>query len=206
MENNKELVSYLINRWVLTTGSIIEAFKTVDRRDFILDISSLYAYSDIPLSIWYDQTISQPYTVTFMLELLWVNEWDKILDVWSWSGWTTVLLADIVWEEGNVLWLELIPELVDFWNNNLHKYNYPWADIISSDENFNFIEDKFDKILVSASSWCWIPKQLLKKINLMWVMIIPVGDSILKVTKLSDDKLDIERFKWFSFVPLICNE
>lgn len=206
MKNNKELVSHLINKWILTMDSVIESFENIDRRDFVLKEDYLHAYEDRPLSIWFWQTISQPYTVAFMLELLWLNKWDKVLDVWSWSWWTTALIAYLVWEEWEVLWLELVDELVKFWKNNLLKYNLPRAQIIKSSNDFSFIDSKYDRILVSAASTNSIPKQLLKKLNILWVMAIPVDDSIYKVTKLSEDKIDIEKFYWFQFVPLIYND
>jgi protein-L-isoaspartate O-methyltransferase len=88
----------------------------------------------------------------------------------------------------------------------LIKYNLPWSRIAKSSEDFKYIEWEYDKILVSAASINTIPKQLLKKLKIMWIMVIPVGDSIYKVTKLSKDKLDLKKFYWFQFVPLIYSE
>ncbi|MFK7780246.1 MAG: class I SAM-dependent methyltransferase [Candidatus Gracilibacteria bacterium] len=206
MENNKELVNYLINKGVLITDSIIDAFKNIDRKDFVLQESLLFAYANAPLSIGYNQTISQPYTVAFMLELLGVKEGENVLDVGSGSGWTTTLLAYMVGEEGTVLGLELINELVDFGAKNLLKYNMPWAEIITSNEDFNFIDSEYEKILVSAASSGKIPRLLLEKLKIMGVMVIPVNDYIYKITKISENKIDIEKFHGFRFVPLIYNE
>jgi len=121
MQNNKELIKHLIARNVLKTKAIIDAFQAVDRIDFVPLKYLDEAYGDYPLPIGYGQTISQPFTVAFMLELLQPQKGDKILDVGSGSGWTTALLAHIVQEEGSVRGIELIPELVAFGKKNLNK-------------------------------------------------------------------------------------
>ena len=94
--NKKELIFFLTRNNILKTKSIIEAFEKIDRKDFILKKYTNEAYNDYPLDIGSNQTISQPSTVAFMLELLSPKKGDKILDVGSGSGWTTALLGYIV--------------------------------------------------------------------------------------------------------------
>lgn len=88
------------------------AFRKVDRADFVPDSLLERADQNVPLPIGYGQTISQPSTVSFMLELLDSKPGNEILDIGSGSAWTTALLSAIAGETGSVVGLEIIPELV----------------------------------------------------------------------------------------------
>src|SRR3989339_1144097 len=95
----KVLVKNLIDEGALKTPEIIGAFYNIDRRDFVPEEYTKDAYRDSPLPIGYGQTISQPYTVAFMLELLAPKGGNKIMEIGSGSGWQTALLAHIVSED-----------------------------------------------------------------------------------------------------------
>jgi len=118
----KKLISELIDQSYLKTPRIIRAMKKIDRADFVLPDFKESAYINLPLPIGRKQTISQPLTVAFMLELLQPKEGDKTLDIGSGSGWTTALLAEIVGKKGKVFSMELIPELCNFGMKNINKY------------------------------------------------------------------------------------
>ncbi|MCD6283661.1 protein-L-isoaspartate O-methyltransferase, partial [bacterium] len=90
------LIQQLISEGYLKTPEIIKAFREIDRKDFVPSYLKKEAYINAPLPIGFGQTISQPLTVAFMLELLQPKRGDKILDIGSGSGWTTALLAYIV--------------------------------------------------------------------------------------------------------------
>ncbi len=112
MNTQKELVDYLLSTGVMTTPNVIDAFKTVNRADFVLSEYVANTFEDRPLPIGYGQTISQPRTVAFMLELLELQVGDKVLDVGAGSGWTTALMGEIVGVSGFVRGVELVSELV----------------------------------------------------------------------------------------------
>jgi len=149
----------------LKTPIIIETFKKIDRKDFVLPEYEDLAYLDEAMPIGYGQTISQPLTVAFMLELLCGSPdangrgpdtcvGKKILDVGSGSGWTTALLAYIAGEQsrgqrsritdqrfGMVFGVEKIPELVEFGKRNIAKYKFKNAEILPAGQEFGLPEE-----------------------------------------------------------------
>jgi len=202
MLNNRELIDHLIKRRVLVTRSIIDALSKMDRINFIRPEDLNRAYMDNPLSIGYGQTISQPYTVVFMLELLQPEKGNKVLDIGSGSGWTTALLAYIVQKEGSVLGMEKASDLVKFGKSNIEKYNFTNAKIVQSGEELGKPEEQFDRILVSAAAR-EIPHELVNQLKIGGRMVIPVQSSIYKVDKVSEDQVEKDENYGFSFVPLI---
>lgn len=109
-----KLISNLIKQGYLKSDILIEAFFKIERKEFLPEELEEQAEVNIALPIGYGQTISQPLTVAFMLELLDPQASQKILDVGSGSGWTTALLSFVVGEKGKVVALERIKELVYF--------------------------------------------------------------------------------------------
>lgn len=94
--NNDQLVNELAGGGYLKTPEIIAAFRAINRADFVLPEYKNEAYRNYPLPILAGQTISQPLTVAFMLELLEPQAGEKILDIGAGSGWQTSLLAHAV--------------------------------------------------------------------------------------------------------------
>lgn len=206
----EKLVRKLINEGYLKTPKIIEAFRQIHRRDFLLDEMKDDYLEDIPLSISYGQTISQPLTVAFMLELLQPEEGDRVLDVGSGSAWTTALLAHIVGEEGRVYAIERIPQLKSFGEENLKKYNFKNVEVFCGDGSRGLSEfAPFDKIQVAAAAKKEAPSALLDQLELNGRLVIPVGgnsqDMVLFVKK-TKDEFEQKRFPGFQFVPLIEGE
>jgi protein-L-isoaspartate(D-aspartate) O-methyltransferase len=160
------------------------------------------AYEDAPLAIGYLQTISQPYTVAFMLELLKPEAGNKVLDVGAGSGWTTALLAHIVGTEGSVLGLERVDELIAFGSENLKKLNVAQARIERAGTELGAPQEAlFDRILVSAAARSF-PHELLTQLKEGGIIVLPVRDAIWKVVRVEHQPV-IERFEGFAFVPLI---
>lgn len=206
------LVKELIIQGWLKTPQIIKAFQNIKRSDFMPDNIKHLAEVNEALPIGYGQTISQPLTVAFMLELLQPEFGDKILDVGSGSGWTTALLSYIVSENGEdkfpgkVIAIERIPELKEFGEKNVAKYNYinkGIAEFICADGSKGFArEAPFDKILVSASCDRIFPawKEQLK---IGGRIVVPLHSSIWCFQKKSYNKFEQKEYPGFAFVPLI---
>lgn len=202
MNSNSEMVDYLVNVGALHSGNIIEAFRNVDRADFVADRSAADIYEDYPLGIGRGQTISQPRTVAMMLEMLSPKEGQKILDIGSGSGWTTALLAYIAGESGSVIGVERVAELVRFGSFNLEKYNFKNAKIIEAGDELGIEGEMFDRILVSAAAEEF-PYELKNQLKVGGKIVIPVQNSIYEMTKDENGELDGVEHYGFTFVPLI---
>ncbi len=153
------LLQSLINGGFLKTPRIIEAFRVIDRADFILP-ESQSTYEDVPLSIGFGQTISQPLTVAFMLELLEPRQGEHILDIGAGSGWQSALLAHIIGEKGTVTALERIPDLCAFAKKNIEKYGFLKTGQIKffcQDATLEIPNGPYDKIIVAAAASHEIP-------------------------------------------------
>jgi protein-L-isoaspartate(D-aspartate) O-methyltransferase len=203
MKNMQVLIDAMIYRGVLRTEEIIKAFEEIDRKYFVPHALRDQTYIDAPLPIGKDQTISQPSTVAFMLELLEPKRGDTILDIGSGSGWTASLLCSIVGDEGDVTGLERVDELVEIGQKNLAQFNFgTHCRIEKAGEKLGIEGKKFDKILVSASAQD-IPKELFKQLKIGGILVIPVQNSIFKFEKISEDEIKTQEYPGFVFVPLI---
>ena len=190
----------------MKTESIVRAFEKIKREDFVLDEFKKEAEEDIALSIGYGQTISQPLTVVFMLELLDPKPGQKILDVGSGSGWTTALLSYIVGKKGEVAAMERKEELKSFGEANADKYGFVRegiAKFILGDGSRGYQKyAPYDRILVSASADC-APNALKDQLGVFGKMVIPVGDSIWLMEKTGENKFRKKEYSGFMFVPLV---
>lgn len=200
------LIDTLISQGYLKTPRIIRAFKRIRRKDFMLPEFKNSAEANVPLPIGHGQTISQPLTVAFMLELLRPKPDDKILDIGSGSGWTTALLAKIVGEKGKVFGIEIIPELCKFGEENVEKYNFikkGTAKILCISGSKGYKEGApYDKILVSAAAEKF-PTALKKQIKIGGRIVIPIRNSIWLIEKVSKNEFREEEHYGFAFVPLV---
>lgn len=200
------LINQLISEGYLKTARIINAFRKIHRRDFLLEsIKDDYALN-IPLPIDYGQTISQPLTVAFMLESLEPKTGEKILDVGSGSGWQTALLAEIVGESGKVIAIERIPNLKEFGESNAARYHFKNITFICADGTKGYKKEApFDKIIVAAAAK-EIPQALKEQLKVGGRLVIPVGEyeqDMVVLDKVAKDSFVEKRYPGFQFVPLI---
>lgn len=184
----KELIQKLIDKGYLKSDRIINAFQEIRRKDFIPEKYKDQASKNFPISIGEGQTISQPLTVAFMLEILSPQKGDKVLDIGSGSGWVTALLAHIVGKKGKVFALERINKLKDFGKDNISKYNFVKLGRVKFylSDGYKGLKEKapFDRIHIAAAAWK-VPENLIKQLKKGGKMIIPIRDNndLVLITK-----------------------
>ena len=198
-----KLVSELIKTGYLKTPAVIDAFRKIDRKDFVPESIKDFAYVNRPLSIGEGQTISQPLTVAFMLEHLELAHGQKVLDVGTGSGWQAALIAEIVGYEGNVISIERIKSLSESATKNLSEFQFNNLELAVGDGSFGYRDEApYDRIVAAASADS-IPKVWKDQIKVGGIIVAPVASSIIKVIKISSDKFEEEEYPGFVFVPLV---
>lgn len=209
----ENLINSLIEDGYLKTPAIIEAFKNIDRVDFVPEEYKDEVYINAPLPIGFGQTISQPLTVAFMLELLQPKEGDKILDVGAGSGWVSCLLAQVVGNlssmGGKIIGIERISELKEMAVRNISKYNYiekGIVEIILGDGAKGCKKEApYDKIIAGAAAEADIPEEWKKQLKIGGRIVAPIGHNIAVIDKISKNEYSKREYFGFSFVPLISN-
>ena len=196
------LIDKLIRDGWLKTPRIIESFRKIKIIDFLPEEIKNLAEVDEALPIGFEQTISQPLVVAFMLELLQPEPGNKILDVGSGSGWTNALLGQIVGSKGRVISLEIIPELKEFGRRNAEKYKGNIESICADGSKGFEKEAPYDKILASASAK-EIPLAWKEQLKIGGILVTPVNNSIWRFFKKSETEFVGEEYPGFIFVPLI---
>ncbi|NBG88599.1 protein-L-isoaspartate(D-aspartate) O-methyltransferase [Isachenkonia alkalipeptolytica] len=206
MDNNALLVQKIEANRILKTPSIKEALLAVDRKDFVLPRYTDYAYLDRPLPIGEGQTISQPSTVVFMLELLQAEKGHKVLDAGSGSGWTTALLSHIVGPRGKVIAMELLPSLKTFGEENFKHAPYENGIFLQGNGAKGVPEEApFDRILISAGAR-EIPSALLDQLAEGGKLVLPLQDrrgNLVLVEKRGNNDFHKSYYPGFAFVPFI---
>ncbi len=210
-KKHNNLIDDLIKGGYLKTDYIINAFRNTDRKDFIPEEYKKGAYVNAPLPIGFNQTISQPLTVAFMIELLQPEARNKILEVGAGSGWQTAILSYIVGNPpaggGKVVAIERIPELKEMAEKNVSKYGFikrGVAEIIEGDGSKGYKKEApYDKIIAGAAASKHVPIEWKKQLKIGGRIVSPVENSIVVVDKIGENEYRQNEYFGFSFVPLI---
>ncbi|MFA6163295.1 MAG: protein-L-isoaspartate(D-aspartate) O-methyltransferase [Methylobacter sp.] len=183
---------------------VLDTLRKVPRHEFIPDDQRPYAYENMPLPIGYGQTISQPYIVAVMTDLLKLKKTDRVLEVGTGSGYQAAILAELA---DSVYTIEIIEGLGKHAAENLKRTGYDAVHTRIGDGYYGWeAAAPFDGIVVTAVA-SHIPPPLIKQLKPGGRMIIPVGAQFMTqylvlVTKDVDEKVTTRQILPVSFVPL----
>jgi protein-L-isoaspartate(D-aspartate) O-methyltransferase len=187
----------------ITDQRVLQVMSEVPRHIFVEDALRAQAYSDYPLPIGEGQTISQPYIVALMTQMLGLRGHEKVLEVGSGCGYQTAVLAKLC---AQVYSLERIKKLLSNARKNLDLTRCFNALCKAADGTLGWREHApYDAIIVTAGG-PEIPQALIEQLADPGVMVIPVGDrstqQLTKVTK-HQGEIRIETGELVRFVNLI---
>ncbi len=174
-------------------GNVMDAMETVPRHEFVPVEVRAFAYADSPLPIGYDKTISQPFIVALMTDLLDLQAGDRVLDVGTGLGYQAAILAKLV---DRVYTVEILEELADSARRRLAEQEAINVELRIGDGSKGWSEHApFDKILVAAAPDL-IPTPLLAQLKPGGKMIIPAGiadaQQLMLVEKNEKGQLNVE--------------
>lgn len=168
---------------------VLEAMRSVPRHLFVPDELADRAYDDGPLPIGYRQTISQPYIVAIMSELLHTRPEDVVLEIGTGSGYQAAVLSQLV---RKVYSIEIVEELADRARRTLAQYDYDNVVVITGDGYRGLPEQApFDGIIVTAAPET-IPQPLIDQLAVGGRLVIPVGGAEQQLMVLERDADGVE--------------
>ncbi|WP_114781231.1 protein-L-isoaspartate(D-aspartate) O-methyltransferase [Botryobacter ruber] len=171
-EKREKMVERHIKGRGISDKAVLKAMRTVKRHLFVPQALAAEAYNDHPLPIGHDQTISQPYIVAYMTEVLEPKPQMKVLEIGTGSGYQAAVLAEIVKE---VYTIEIVPEHGRAAAERLKKLGYDNVHVKVGDGYKGWKEHApYDAIIVTAGAEA-VPPPLLEQLKEGGSMVIPVG-------------------------------
>lgn len=196
------LREHLVARGI-NNDRVLAAFAAVPREEFVPIRYRDLSYADMPLEIGEGQTISQPYVVAFMTQLLDPQPKDIVLEVGTGSGYQAAILAKLV---KKVYTIERLENLAKEAQKVLRKLNFNNVEVVIGDGSRGLPEKApFAGIIITAAA-PEIPRPLLEQLGVGGRLVVPVGSGfsqdMIKITK-TKKRLEKETHPGFRFVPLV---
>lgn len=207
IEMEVNLTRHLIGKDVLD-HRVMAAIKQVPRDEFLPADFRFLAYEDGPAPIGYGQTISQPYIVALMSDLLDTKSTDTILEIGTGSGYQAAILSKLVKQ---VYSLEIREELSIQARRRLKKLGYNNVTVRTGDGHCGWPEHApYDGIIVTAAA-AYIPQPLIEQLRVGARLVIPVGlpysyQELMVVEKKANSEIEIKNILGVSFVPLVAGD
>lgn len=205
-KQRENMVRYQIEERGVRNTKVLKAMRKVERHFFVPEAVRSYAYEDRPLPIGYGQTISQPYIVAYMTEILDLDRQEKVLEIGTGSGYQAAILAEIC---DSVYTIEVVPELGNKAKNILKFLGYDEVKIKIGDGYQGWEEyAPFDAIIVTCAP-THIPEKLKEQLREGGRMIIPVGERYIQqlvFLEKKNGKLKQKNVLPVLFVPMVDEE
>lgn len=201
-QQKRDLIKGLINKGI-SDKNVLKALTEVPREEFVSDEYYEKSYEDHALPLMSGQTISQPYTVAYMTELLELKKNDKVLEIGTGSGYQAAILHKCT---TRVYSVERIPELYSRAKDIFEKLNYEIYQKLD-DGNFGWSDNApYDAIIITAAL-SEFPVKLMKQLKTGGKIVFPIGSrdsqTMNVVKKLDEKHYKQEKKDQFKFVPLI---
>lgn len=206
-QNREAMVRTQIESRGVKNTTVLAAMREVPRHLFVPANEASAAYEDHPIAIGYGQTISQPYIVAYMTEIIEPKPDHVVLEIGTGSGYQAAVLAEIV---SKVYTIEIIEELGKQAASRLSKLNYKNVQVKTGDGYFGWKEHApYDAIVVTAAAE-HIPPSLTEQLKDGGKMIIPVGSPFmvqqLMLVEKKNGKLRTKNMMAVRFVPFKRNQ
>ena len=201
-KNREEMVLQTIEKRGVTSEAVLTAMRKVKRHLFVSENVIANAYEDRPLPIGYGQTISQPFIVAYMTEIINPKPQYKVLEIGTGSGYQAAVLAEVVKE---VYTIEIIPDLGNAASARLQKLGYNNINVKVTDGYFGWPEHgPYDAIVVTAAAE-FVPPPLLEQLREGGKIIIPIGapfmNQNLMLIEKNGKKITTKNLMPVAFVP-----
>ncbi len=199
-ERNRMVETQIEARGISDTR-VLEAMRTVPRHFFVPAEHQAVAYADHPLYIGQGQTISQPFIVALMTELMELEGGGKVLEIGTGSGYQAAILAEMA---DRVFTIEIIESLADTAKKRIKQLEYGNITVRHGDGYRGWpTEAPFDAIMVTAAP-DHIPKPLLEQLKVGGCLVLPVGDFYQKLKRIIrvEDGFEEEEIIPVRFVPM----
>ncbi|MGB9665095.1 MAG: protein-L-isoaspartate(D-aspartate) O-methyltransferase [Ignavibacteria bacterium] len=200
----ERMVNLQIRARGVKNEAVLNAMRKVPRHLFVPKTRISDAYDDGPLPIGYGQTISQPFIVAYMTEVIDPEKCKKVLEIGTGSGYQAAVLAEIV---DSVFTVEIITELYKESKERLEKLGYKNIKVKNADGYYGWKEyAPFDAIMVTAAAE-FVPPPLIEQLKEGGKMVIPVGSPFytqnLVLIEKKDGKIYSKNLIPVRFVPFI---
>ncbi len=200
----ERMIKRLREHYKIRDEKVLEVMRNIPRHFFVPTALKSQTYGDNAVPIAEGQTLSQPYIVARMTELLELSGKEKVLEIGAGSGYQTTVLSKL---SGSIFAIERIPQLATEAQERIKTLGLRNVTLSCSDGTIGWeIYSPFDAILIAAGSPD-IPQPLIKQLRIGGKLVMPIGktqelQTLVRVTK-TENGTKTEDFGVCSFVPLI---
>lgn len=205
MNSQEKMIWEIKTRYNLDSPKVFSVMLQVPREKFISKKDRQLVYEDNPISIGYNQTMSQPYTVAFMTDLLSLEGKEKVLEIGTGSGYQAAILSLLA---KDVYTVEIIKDLATNAKKVLKKLGFKNVHTKTGTGEIGWVEKApYDAILITAALEKKVPEMLFDQLKINGVLVAPIGEGddkiMTKYIKRKGGKIEKEKHGIFHFVPFV---